>query len=129
MALCNRTGCTHEAAWAPKLNVPILGLSPDQQAPISGIIGLKLCDDCIDLVKPEDFDNLRELFAQLAQGELETDWERAFFTKVALDSAEYELFLLTTASPATSTERLVPYGLADPRAPFPRALPPSAFKN
>ena len=122
MTPCNRRGCPNEARWAPVLNVPIFGLTPEQHPPIQGILGLKLCDSCIKLVDVKDFNNLQEVFAHLAQGELQTDWSKAFFTPVALDSAEYEL-LENPPTPSPAPQTALPRGFADPRAPFPKPLP------
>jgi hypothetical protein len=90
---CNRmmngAQCSEVAKWTPKLHVPMKGISLDADAPITAILGLKLCDIHIGLVSTKDFPNLGDLFAELMKG-MPADIDRAWFSKVALDSEEYK---------------------------------------
>jgi hypothetical protein len=89
---------------------------------ITGIFGLKLCDEHIEEIKPEEFTNLKEVVLQLiGSSTADTpDLESVYFSKVSLDSNEYELFI---NPPKIASEPFRPKNMATPSAPFPRLLP------
>ena len=95
MTKCDSKGCAHAPLYAPKINVPLEGMSLDQSPPLEAILGLRLCDRHIGEVAVKDFSNMEPLFEQLASGQtagLKIDWSRAFFSKVKIDSDEYKKF-------------------------------------
>lgn len=93
MDTCSRIGCDNEATHVPKIIVPFFNLLGEHEGNNSGILGLKLCEDHVKMVDVKDFPNLKEVFASLTSDQEGADWDKAYFTDVALTSAEYELFI------------------------------------
>lgn len=91
--ICNRTGCSEEAHWAPKINVPakIMILQHNPEPAVTGILGLKLCDQHIMEVRLAEFPNIKDLISSSFKG-MTPDWEGTWFTKVALDSEEFKAY-------------------------------------
>lgn len=88
---CNKTGCAEVAKWAPKINLPMKGVPKDGMPPITGILGLKLCDEHIDTIRVEEFPDLAVLLSSLVQG-MPVELKEAWFTRVALDSEEFKAY-------------------------------------
>ena len=92
MVTCDFNGCNHAPLYAPKLHVPFEGISLSSSDPVAGFIGLRLCERHANAADPKDFTNLQSEFERLAgpTGGLKFDWDRAFFTKIRIDSDEYK---------------------------------------
>lgn len=86
---CMRTGCKEVAKWAPKINLPVKGVISDQGAPITGILGLKLCDEHIGSIYLKDLPGIEDLVANLVKG-MTVDWNRVYFSRVDLTSEEFK---------------------------------------
>lgn len=89
MEMCARKGCKHKAEYVPKVFLPSKGFSMELEASQNGILGLKLCKKHVDEVKVTDFGNFQALLSHLAPG-AHIDWDRVYFTPVAIKSEEYK---------------------------------------
>lgn len=90
MVNCIRAGCTEKATHVPKLTVPLAGIVSDKDQPFIAIIpDMVLCSTHVKEVQPSHFQNLKEVFKSKLAGSA-VDWNRAEFSGVRTDSAEFK---------------------------------------
>lgn len=103
---CIREGCTAKATVAPRLNVPAQGWPIDMHRPMTAIVGMPLCEEHFkDVANLEGLkaalgneikggDDLMGLIQAtlLAAGKLPPDFDRAWVTRLSINSEEYKSF-------------------------------------
>jgi len=95
--ICMRKRCAVEAKWAPKLCVPAKNIPIEAHQPIAAILGCVVCDRHFDDMSASDWletddgrpSPLVAIFKQLVAGRAPPDFERAFLTRVSVNSSEY----------------------------------------
>lgn len=92
---CRRAGCTAWATWVPKLNIPARGWAIDSHRPVTVIMNLEVCMAhfdaermLADLLTPD----LKALIREQLVGRVPPDFDRAWISKVPVDSDEYRQF-------------------------------------
>lgn len=94
--------CGKPAKWAPKWCVPATGWPIDCHTPLSALGSFPCCDICIEELNAKamfaENPHFKDIFEMMARGVkgLPPDFDRAFMTKVRLDSDEYRKFLEIT---------------------------------
>lgn len=93
---CQHIGCANEAEFAPALNIPATGYAIDAHQPVKMTTNLRLCATCIEQFTIEDMLN-NDTKAMISRSLAATqrvppDFERAFLTKLRLDSDEFKQF-------------------------------------
>ncbi len=105
---CMTTGCPHDAKWAPKINVPAEGWSVEMHQPLSFTMSLAVCDACWPDLKASDFvgpelekekGNMRQIARLMTKGKCPPDFERAWLSKVSINSNEYKILSEHGAAP------------------------------
>lgn len=97
---CSTTGCLHRAQWAPEIVVPPKGFAVDYDISLKAIVGIPLCQECMDGVKPEQFLNpgMVQVFCQAARMKgpfaPPPDFTRMDVMPVPLDGIKYRDYLL-----------------------------------
>lgn len=90
---CSTEGCGNEAAGLLVINVPATGWPIDMHKPLSFILGIKTCDQCLRDCNVKDFLNgdIKEVIEIATRGRCAPDYERAFL------SLEKDLYKLDRA--------------------------------
>jgi len=102
---CAHDGCDHQADCAPKICVPAVNGPLDESKTIGIILGLTVCRQHFDELKIADFltAQIKGAIEIVARGKAPPDFERAFFKRVLLISAEWATFERARAGrPASS---------------------------
>ena len=98
MKKCISKDCPHGAKFAPRICVPAALWPIDAHQPLSCIMGIELCEDCFNEIKPEHFfgpevsklpNNMRGMFELIAKGKQAPDFDRAYIERVNINSKEY----------------------------------------
>lgn len=103
---CSTTDCPHGAKYAPKICIPATGWPIDMHKPIELVCGVKLCKECMDKMKADDWlgpeldkpenkgtgKNLREIVTIMTRGHMPPDFDRAWIEPLLLSSKEFAEF-------------------------------------
>ena len=95
---CQRANCPRLATGAIALNVPAKGHRCDPASALRIVFSLQICDECFEGEKPkaQEYLNpqLRQIFEiqhRATRSPIPPDFDRAFLSKVAYNSKEWEM--------------------------------------